>query len=48
MFFVFVHKLHSYKIYQKIEWKKAIGMRNIISHQYFDINAEVVFHVYNI
>ena len=25
--------------------EKAIGMRNIISHQYFDIDAEAVFQV---
>ena len=34
-----------FKKYPEIEWKKAIGMRNIISHQYFDIDAEAVFHV---
>ncbi len=32
-----------FKKYPDIEWKKAIGMRNIISHQYFDIDAEAVF-----
>ncbi len=36
------------KKYPEIEWKKAIGMRNIISHQYFDIDAEAVFHVCDI
>ena len=34
-----------FKKYPDIEWKKAIGMRNIISHQYFDIDAEAVFQV---
>ncbi len=34
-----------FKKYSEIEWKKAIGMRNIISHQYFDIDAEAVFQV---
>ncbi len=37
-----------FKKYPDIEWKKAIGMRNIISHQYFDIDAEAVFHVCDI
>ncbi|MHB1647010.1 MAG: DUF86 domain-containing protein [Candidatus Acididesulfobacter diazotrophicus] len=37
-----------FKKYPEIEWKKAIGMRNIISHQYFDIDAEVVFHACDI
>ncbi|MCL5055875.1 MAG: DUF86 domain-containing protein [Firmicutes bacterium] len=32
------------KKYPEIEWKKVVGMRNIISHQYFDVDAEVVFH----
>ena len=37
-----------FKKYPEIEWKKAIGMRNIISHQYFDIDAEAVFNVCDI
>ena len=37
-----------FKKYPEIEWRKAIGMRNIISHQYFDIDAEAVFHVCDI
>ncbi|MHB8233003.1 MAG: HepT-like ribonuclease domain-containing protein [bacterium] len=37
-----------FKKYPEIEWKKAIGMRNIISHQYFDIDAEAVFQACNI
>ena len=31
--------------YQEIDWKKAKGMRDIISHQYFDLNAEAIFDV---
>jgi uncharacterized protein with HEPN domain len=31
--------------YSKIEWKKAIGLRDIISHHYFDINAEAIYNV---
>ncbi|MGQ0592350.1 MAG: HepT-like ribonuclease domain-containing protein [Gammaproteobacteria bacterium] len=28
--------------YPEIDWKAAKGMRDIISHQYFDLDAEVV------
>lgn len=31
--------------YPAIEWKKIMGMRDIISHHYFDIDAETVFVV---
>ena len=31
--------------YPEIDWKKAKGLRDIISHQYFDINAEAIFDV---
>ena len=31
--------------YQSIEWKKIMGMRDIIVHHYFDIDIEVVFDV---
>jgi uncharacterized protein with HEPN domain len=31
--------------YQQIDWKKAKGMRDIISHHYFDVNAEAIFDV---
>jgi len=31
--------------YPEFEWKKAMGMRDIISHHYFDLNSEVVFQV---
>ena len=33
------------KKYPGFEWKKAMGMRDIISHHYFDLNSEVVFQV---
>lgn len=33
------------KKYPGFEWKKAMGMRDIISHHYFDLNNEVVFQV---
>jgi len=31
--------------YPEIDWKKAKGLRDIISHQYFDINAEAIYDV---
>lgn len=31
--------------YPEIEWKKVMGMRDIITHHYFDIDAETVFTV---
>lgn len=31
--------------YTEIDWKKAKGMRDIITHHYFDIDAETVFVV---
>jgi uncharacterized protein with HEPN domain len=31
--------------YQFIDWKGVMGMRDIIAHHYFDIDAETVFDV---
>ena len=31
--------------YPEIDWKGAIGFRNIIAHHYFDIDAEQVFWI---
>lgn len=31
--------------YPQVDWKKAKGLRDIISHQYFDVNAEAIFGV---
>jgi uncharacterized protein with HEPN domain len=31
--------------YPEIDWEKAKGMRDIITHHYFDIDAETVFTV---
>jgi len=31
--------------YPAIEWKKVMGMQDIITHHYFDIDAETVFTV---
>ncbi len=33
--------------YPEIDWKKAKGLRDIISHQYFDVNAEAIYDVCN-
>lgn len=30
-------------LYPDVDWKGAKGMRDIISHHYFDLNAEVVY-----
>jgi uncharacterized protein with HEPN domain len=31
--------------YPEIEWKKVKGMRDIISHHYFDVDAEAIYDV---
>jgi len=31
--------------YAQVNWKKAKGMRDIISHHYFDLNAEAIYNV---
>jgi len=31
--------------YPQVDWKKAKGMRDIISHHYFETDAEVIFDV---
>lgn len=31
--------------YPEIEWKKVMGMRDVITHHYFDIDAETVYTV---
>ena len=33
------------KNYPEVEWDKVKGMRDVISHHYFDVNAEVVYTV---
>jgi uncharacterized protein with HEPN domain len=30
--------------YPEVDWKKAMGMRDIITHHYADIHAETVFY----
>ena len=32
-------------MYTQVDWKKVKGMRDIISHHYFDLNAEAIFDV---
>jgi len=29
--------------YPQIEWKRVMGMRDVLSHHYFDLDAEVVY-----
>ena len=31
--------------YPNIEWKRAKGLRDIITHHYFDLNAEAIYGV---
>lgn len=31
--------------YHQIDWRKAKGLRDIITHQYFDVNAEAIYDV---
>ena len=31
--------------FQQVDWKKAKGMRDIISHHYFETDAEVIYDV---
>ena len=31
--------------YPQIEWKKIIGIRDFISHHYFDLDAEIIFGI---
>lgn len=29
--------------YPQVEWKRIMGMRDVLSHHYFDLDAEVVY-----
>lgn len=31
--------------YPEMEWQKVKGMRDVISHHYFDVDAEVIYAV---
>jgi len=33
--------------YENIDWKAIKGMRDILSHHYFDMNAEAIYNVCN-
>ena len=33
--------------YDTIDWKSIKGMRDILSHHYFDMNAEAIYNVCN-
>ncbi len=33
--------------YETIDWKAIKGMRDILSHHYFDMNAEAIYNVCN-
>jgi uncharacterized protein with HEPN domain len=33
--------------YPKVDWKKAKGIRDVISHHYFDLNADAIYNVCN-
>jgi len=31
--------------YKQVQWKKVAGIRDILLHHYFDLNAEIIFSV---
>lgn len=31
--------------YNQIKWKQAMGMRDIIVHHYFDVDAEQIYYI---
>lgn len=31
--------------YPQVDWKKAKGLRDVISHRYFDVDAEEIFYI---
>ena len=31
--------------FSKVDWKGAMGIRDIIAHHYFDLDAEIVYNV---
>ncbi len=32
-------------LYPEVDWKGVMGIRDIIAHHYFELDAEIVFHV---
>ncbi len=35
------------KQYETIDWKAVKGLRDVLSHHYFDLNAEAIYNVCN-
>ncbi len=33
------------RCYPQVEWRRVMGMRDVLSHHYFDLDAEVVYTV---
>jgi uncharacterized protein with HEPN domain len=33
------------KQYQQVDWSGAMGVRDVLSHHYFDLNADVIFSI---
>ena len=43
-----IDKLTSHQLleqYNKVEWKGIKGIRDKLSHQYFDIDSEIIFDI---
>ncbi|MEA3508032.1 MAG: HepT-like ribonuclease domain-containing protein [Synergistota bacterium] len=34
-----------FQLYPQIEWKGVMGLRDVLAHAYFDVDAEQVFSV---
>jgi len=34
-----------FKVYSQIPWREVAGMRDILSHHYFDLNAEIIYNL---
>ena len=32
-------------LYSEVDWRGAMGIRDIIAHHYFDLDAEIVYNV---
>lgn len=38
-------ELNLKKTHSEIPWKKIVGMRNKISHEYWDVDLDIIWHV---